>query len=148
MGYDEFSEINADACSDPRFQIVLNLIQGVVAATLPAFIFAPCAVGKHVDHQIVRMAADAIGEVHVLYYEDVPYSSQLSLCDLERTLVAEKMAPAMTVSIDGVIDSKCDAMWNYSSQTNQCVIAKMLLHAARVGGEEVQYAERVWRRIN
>jgi hypothetical protein len=36
-------------------------------------IFAPLAVGNHVDHQLVRQAAEAYFGAGLLYYEDYPY---------------------------------------------------------------------------
>lgn len=148
MGYDSATELSIDATDDPRTEGVVSLICNAVACWVPQVVFAPCGIGGHVDHQIVRIAADELHHVEVLYYEDVPYSSSLSLLELERQLTAQGLTPALTVDIDVVLESKYEDMLGYRSQTNASTIAGMLLHASRVGTGLARYAERLWRREN
>ena len=103
--------------------------------------------GGHVDHQIVRIAADGLHHVEVLYYEDIPYSSSLPLPELERQLAVQGLTPAITADIEVVLESKYEDMWGYCSQTSASTIAEMLLHAGRVGIGTARYAERLWRRV-
>lgn len=148
MGYDKATELSTAATDDPRTEGVVNLIRNAVACRVPQVVLAPCGLGGHVDHQIVRIAADTLDHVEVLYYEDVPYSSSLPLPELERQLAVEGLTPAMTADIDVVLESKCEDMWGYRSQTSVSTIAEMLLHAGRVGTGTARYAERLWRRLN
>jgi len=148
MGYDNATELTIAAADDPRTEGVVNLILNVVACRAPHVVLAPCGLGGHVDHQIVRIAADALHHVEVLYYEDVPYSSSLSLHELERQLAVQGLVPAVTVDIEVVLESKYEDMWGYRSQTSASTIAEMLLHAGRVGTDIARYAERLWRRAN
>jgi LmbE family N-acetylglucosaminyl deacetylase len=150
MGYDKTTELSTAATDDPRTEGVVNLIRNAVACRVPQVVLAPCGLGGHVDHQIVRIAADALDHVEVLYYEDVPYSSSLPLPELERQLAVEGLTPAMTADIEVVLESKCEDMWGYRSQTSASTIAEMLLHAGRVGTGTgtARYAERLWRRLN
>lgn len=150
MGYDKATELSIAATDDPRTEGVVNLIRNAVECQVPQVVFAPCGLGGHVDHQIVRIAADALDHVEVLYYEDVPYSSSLPLPELERQLAVEGLTPAMTADIEVVLESKCEDMWGYRSQTSVSTIAEMLLHASRVGTGTgtARYAERLWRRLN
>lgn len=148
MGYDNATELSIAAIEDQRTEGVVNLIRNVVAYRLPEVVFAPCGLGGHVDHQIVRMAADALDYVEVLYYEDVPYSSGLPLPELERQLSAQGLTPAITVDIDAVLERKCQDMWGYRSQTSVSTIAEMLLHSSRVSSSTARYAERLWRRMS
>lgn len=148
MGYDKATELSIAATDDPRTEDVVNLIHNAVACRVPQVVLAPCGLGGHVDHQIVRIAADALHHVEVLYYEDVPYSSSLPLPELERQLAAQGLTPAMTADIEVVLESKCEDMRGYRSQTSASTIAEMLLHAGRVGTGTARYAERLWRRLN
>lgn len=148
MGYDKETELSIAATDDPRTESVVSLIRNAVAGRMPQVVLAPCGLGGHVDHQIVRMAADALHHDEVLYYEDVPYSSNLPLPELERQLVVQGLTPAMTADIEVVLESKYEDMWGYRSQTSASTIAEMLLHASRVGIGTARYAERLWRRVN
>ncbi|AZF21565.1 PIG-L deacetylase family protein [Pseudomonas sp. R3-52-08] len=148
MGYDEVTELSIAATDDPRTDDVVNMIRNAVACRLPEVVLAPCGLGGHVDHQIVRIAADALHHIEVLYYEDVPYSSSLKLPKLERQLAVQGLTPVMAVDIEAVLESKCKDMWGYRSQTSASTISEMLLHAGRVGTGTTRYAERLWRRLN
>ena len=96
----------------------------------------------------MRTAAEALDQVDVFFYEDIPYSAALSLAEMRRELTDESLAPAMTVDIESVVQDKCDDMWSYRSQTTTAGVTAMLLHASRVGGAAARYAERLWRRAN
>lgn len=149
-GYDEVTELSSAATDDPRTGGVVNMVRSAVAYRMPQFVLAPCGLGGHVDHQIVRLAADGLENVDVLYYEDVPYSSELPLHELEQHLADQGLAPAMTADIDAVLERKCEDMWSYCSQTSLSTIAEMLLHARRVGiaTGTARYAERLWHRVS
>jgi LmbE family N-acetylglucosaminyl deacetylase len=148
MGYDEAQELSVAPDDDPRTADIVKLIGDSVAHLVPHVVLAPCGLGGHVDHQIVRTAAEALDHVEVLYYEDVPYSASLPLAELDRQLTAQGLAPAVTVDIEIVLEGKCEDMWGYRSQTGAPTIAEMLLHASRVGAGTARYAERLWRRAN
>lgn len=148
MGYDNAMELGIAVTDDPRTEGVVSLIRNAVACRLPQIVLAPCGLGGHVDHQIVRMAADALHHVEVLYYEDIPYSSSLPLPELERQLTAQGLTPSLMVDIEVVLESKYEDMWGYRSQTSGSTIAEMLLHARRVGTDTARYAERLWQRVN
>lgn len=149
-GYDEVRELTAAPEDDARAPDAATLIGAVIARTAPQVVLAPCALGGHVDHRIVRDAAcaleDSTAGFDLLFYEDVPYSATLGLADIERRLIADGLMPAATVSIDAVLDAKVDDMWAYRSQTSAPTVAQMLLHAGRVAGDTGGYAERLWRR--
>lgn len=146
MGYDEEAELSISATDDPRTEQVVSFIRHAVAGWMPQIVLAPCGLGGHVDHQIVRVAADALRHSEVFYYEDVPYCSSLPLPELEKQLFVQGLTPALAVDIEVVLESKCEDMWGYRSQTSASTISEMLLHAGRVGVGTTQYAERLWRR--
>lgn len=148
MGYDEEKELRIAADNDPRTTDTVNLIMDSVTRRMPHFVIAPCSVGGHIDHQIVRNAAQGLNQFEVLYYEDIPYSARLPLAELDTHLIGQGLVPAMTIDIESVLEGKCADMWGYRSQTSVLTIAEMLLHACRIGGYKGQYAERLWHHAN
>lgn len=147
MGYDQQAELSSVAADDLRTPDVVKQILYAVSNLAPQIVIAPCGLGGHVDHQIVRIAADMLEDVDVLYYEDLPYSSKLSLSEIERQLSNQCLTPAMTIDITSALQGKCEDMRGYRSQTSESTITEMLLHAARIGAGSGIYAERLWRRI-
>jgi LmbE family N-acetylglucosaminyl deacetylase len=148
MGYDEATELTRAPDHDPRTAEIVERIGDFVARHATRVVLAPCGLGGHVDHRIVRTAAQALDEAVVFFYEDIPYSAGLSLAGLNRQLADENLAPAMTIDIESVVPDKCDDMWIYRSQTTEAAVAAMLLHSGRVGAGSARYAERLWRRAN
>jgi LmbE family N-acetylglucosaminyl deacetylase len=145
LGYDDAGELAARPEQDPRTGDIGKLVADFVATMAPDLVLAPCALGGHIDHAIVRRAAAALAGVEVLYYEDVPYSATLSLAALERELGAAGLVPAVAIDIDAVYAAKCDDMWLYRSQTSAPTIAEMRLHAQRLGTGAARHVERLWR---
>ena len=148
MGYDDATELTSAPDRDPRTADIAKRIGKFVARHSPQVVLAPCGLGGHVDHRIVRTAAQALDEADVLFYEDIPYSADLSLAALNRQLTDENLTPAMTIDIESVVRDKCYDMWSYRSQTTKEAVAAMLMHAGRVGAGTARYAERLWRRAN
>lgn len=109
----------------------------------------PLAAGRHVDHRIVRRAAEGCGQ-DLTYYEDFPYAS-----DAERVkaALAEGRWEAELVSLSGEgLEAKAAAIASYRSQLStfwrdrQDMVEAVRTSARRVGGGEP--AERYWRPIS
>lgn len=45
----------------------------VIDTLTPALVIAPLAIGNHVDHQLVRLAAEQVAPQRLSYYADYPY---------------------------------------------------------------------------
>jgi LmbE family N-acetylglucosaminyl deacetylase len=148
VGYDDARELTTTPDHDPRTADVVERIGDFVARHPPQVVLAPCGIGGHVDHRIVRTAAQALDGTDVFFYEDIPYSAGLPLAGLNRQLADQNLAPAMTIDIESVVQDKCDDMWSYRSQTTEAAVAAMLMHAGRVGADAARYAERLWCRAN
>jgi LmbE family N-acetylglucosaminyl deacetylase len=114
---------------------------------MPHVVFAPCGLGGHVDHRIVRSAAEALDQIEVLYYEDVPYCASLPLAELDRQLTTHGLAQTVAVDIEMVLEGKCEDMWGYRSQTSASIVADMLLHAGRIAPGAPRYVERLWHQV-
>lgn len=113
-------------------------------------VVAPLTVGKHVDHQLTRLAAEqAFGVAALRYYEDYPYAQQAG--KLEQALLPEQDSSewvADVVALDGdALRAKFDAVAAFRSQLSTFFRDQADLEgqiggfAARVGGE------RRWRRL-
>jgi LmbE family N-acetylglucosaminyl deacetylase len=112
-------------------------------------IFAPLGVGRHVDHVLVRRAAeDAFrGDPRVRWYEELPYARRFLA--VRRALRAAGGSRARwnhdTVRLEAAdLDGKCHAIACYASQLGPVYRAGALLQrqvqrALRGGGE------RLWR---
>jgi LmbE family N-acetylglucosaminyl deacetylase len=110
-------------------------------------LLAPLGVGGHVDHHIVRAAADGLRGVAVRYYEEYPYcraggvAVEPALGDLA---LWRHDVVALTL---GDLDAKAEAIAAYRSQVPHLFRSGSELRrevreqARRVGGE------RLWRRI-
>jgi LmbE family N-acetylglucosaminyl deacetylase len=125
-------------------------------------IYAPLAVGKHVDHQLVHQAAKdlAMSGWDVWFYEDIPYALKPDALDDRLAALAEtagtRLEPVATIPAELVWDRKIDAILCYPSQletvfqqyvgvgTTRGEISEALSdYAARVGNGIV--SEKFWR---
>jgi LmbE family N-acetylglucosaminyl deacetylase len=95
----------------------LDLARSPDAATR---IYAPLGVGKHVDHQIVHLAAKELAEQgwDVWFYEDIPYALKPGALDarLGEVRATTRLAPVAHVPAQSVWDQKIDAILCYPSQ--------------------------------
>ena len=85
-------------------------------------IYAPLAVGKHVDHQLVHQAAKdlAVNGWDVWFYEDIPYALKPHALEDRLAEIVEaagtRLEPVATIPADEVWDRKIDAILCYPSQ--------------------------------
>lgn len=63
---------------------LVDLLDGIISHGNGAVVYAPLAVGRHVDHQIVHRAAwQLVGRNYrVAFYEDYPYAERLGALEL------------------------------------------------------------------
>lgn len=73
-----FGQLKADDPMDPSGKGLGTQLAGFVPRTEPVIVYAPLAVGRHVDHQIVHAAAcHLVGRGYrVGFYEDYPYADR------------------------------------------------------------------------
>jgi LmbE family N-acetylglucosaminyl deacetylase len=147
MGYSEINELRFGALEDSRTRAVADLLVKQVSILAPDMVITPAGVGGHVDHCIVRCAAERLRDVKILYYEDVPYGALQNLQTLEEQLCLQGLEPAVVVDIGSVLSVKCEDMWSYCSQTRASDVEQMLNHARRIGPGVDRYAERLWHQV-
>jgi hypothetical protein len=119
-------------------------------ASLPASrtVFAPLALGSHVDHQLTRLAAELwLGAESLNYYEDFPYSEmedELALVDRNGNRWRSSVVELQPVDVK----ARIDAISCYRSQLStffagrQDLILQITDNIRRAGGE------RFWRLVD
>jgi LmbE family N-acetylglucosaminyl deacetylase len=110
-------------------------------------LFAPLGVRRHVDHQIVRRAAEACGRA-LAYYEDYPYAENpswlqavLATLDAEAELTSlSEEALAAKIAAIACYRSQISTFWASADEMATSVRA----YAERLG--QGKPAERYWKR--
>lgn len=149
LGHTAESELRASFL-DERFEAVCRALDAAGAAHSPDVVFAPLALGGHVDHRIVFEAlrrSTSLRAARVFYYEDLPYAWSLSPAAL-RAQVRERLgegARPVLCDITRVIAEKKTGISFYRSQDSLTESAPILAHAARAHPRPSSYAERLWR---
>ncbi|MBK7895059.1 MAG: PIG-L family deacetylase [Anaerolineaceae bacterium] len=120
-------------------QLVAQLRQLPPAAE----IVVPLTAGNHVDHRLVRQAAERLfASAQLLYYEDYPYAAE----DGAVTAVLRPSMQATQLELpETAVRTKTEAIWAYASQRSTFFAdradleRKIEAYTAQVGGE------RYWR---
>lgn len=111
-------------------------------------VYAPLAVGNHVDHQVTRLAAARCFGESLLYYEDYPYVAEpTALTAVIPPGASEWQAQLIPLS-PAAIAAKIQAIAAFASQFSSFFVdetdltQKINEFATSIGGE------RVWRRVS
>jgi LmbE family N-acetylglucosaminyl deacetylase len=109
-------------------------------------IYAPLAVGHHVDHQVVRRAVE--GLEGVVYYEDYPYAAQSGA--LEAELEGEQWRAEVVSLSQEALETKIAAIACYGSQLTslEWADAAEMAEAVRAFAQQTgggALVERYWR---
>jgi LmbE family N-acetylglucosaminyl deacetylase len=109
-------------------------------------IVVPLTAGNHVDHRLVRQAAERVfAPTQLVYYEDYPYAAEPGALT---AVLTPTLQPTQLVLTETAVCAKIEAIWAYASQRStffdsRTGLEKMIhSYTAQVGGE------RVWRVIN
>jgi LmbE family N-acetylglucosaminyl deacetylase len=81
-------------------------------------IYAPLAVGNHVDHQIAFTAGTHLAEAgwDVFFYEDLPYAIKLGAVEIRVAATNRRLSIAARIDVSSVWQTKMDAIMAYPSQ--------------------------------
>ena len=115
-------------------------------AALPAAraIYGPLGVGRHVDHQLVRISAEMCFGARLQYYEDYPYVGEPGRLDAALGASADWSAALINLS-PAAVAARIAAIAAYTSQiavlfgSTACLPRCVRNYVAGVGGE------RIWR---
>lgn len=137
-----FGEVQAGDSMTPE-----SLAQDLASLALLARLIAPLAAGHHVDHQIVRAAAESLGRA-LTYYEDYPYVETPE--KLEDVLGAGHWGSEIAALNDDAIRVKSAAIRAYRSQRSSFFksdeeIERRIRAYANLAGGKRGPTERLWR---
>jgi len=110
-------------------------------------LFIPLGIGGHVDHRIVRCAAEKSGQP-VIYYEDFPYAEDPEAVEMALADGPWQMAPVPLS--EEALEAKIAAMARYRSQISsfwadvEAMEKAVRASAARAGDGKL--VERYWQR--
>lgn len=137
---------------DAADKALVDVLAAQMAALPPhGAVYAPLTVGHHVDHQLVRWAAERVFGEALRYYEDYPYARDEEAVEavVRAGAVAEAKAAAWQFEVvpltETAVARKIEAIEAYASQVStffngrEDLAAQIRAYTARVGGE------RVWR---
>ncbi len=114
-------------------------------------LYAPLAVGHHVDHRMVKGAADLLSQrgQEVTYYEDFPYGENPQA--LAKALAVEEGWSSTLEEIGDALERKIEAIALYSSQifvlfrSREAMARRVRAYATSLAPERGP-AERYWKR--
>jgi len=89
-------------------------------ASGPTCLYVPLGLGNHVDHQVVRAAAEHRvdeGLASAVYYEEMPYAAR-SEQPPEDVEVTQMLRPRLEPLSEAAVQAKLEAIACYSSQLN------------------------------
>ena len=136
---DIFGDIHA--AETPLVARIAGLLRGLPAA---AEVYAPLTVGHHVDHLLVRAAAEQVWGGGLRYYEDYPYAQQPG--KLDAVLGADGGWHATVIPLDAAaLEAKCAAVSAFRSQLSTFFADRADLEAQVKGYAQNVGGERVWR---
>ena len=116
-------------------------------------VYAPLAVGRHVDHQLVSQAALCLRRhgFHVRFYEDFPYADDPSTLALALQQWTQQPHAHLQALDAPAVAKKIDAIGLYRSQlrvlfgSEESVAQRVRSYLQAVGGGQ-GFAERYWER--
>ncbi len=118
-----------------------EIVQQLRALPACGQVVAPLAIGHHVDHLLVRAAAETVWPSSLCCYEDYPYVEKLGWLEADSL---DRWRPSIYTVSEQARQVKFDAIWAFRSQLSTFFGSREEMEA-RVGGyiEEVG-GERVW----
>jgi LmbE family N-acetylglucosaminyl deacetylase len=137
---------------ESEVEVIARLLEGFL---LPgALLIAPLALGGHIDHRLVFMAACLLHArgFQLLFYEDLPYATALTEEEIRTAaatvgvLIRKPLVPLYFPS-PHIEEEKRRVVRCYTSQACGNLTELLLSHAERLRQEGVP-AERVWRPVN
>lgn len=146
--YSTWPEIIGDV--HPQEQQLIQTLSKKLMTLPPAKqIFAPLTIGNHVDHQIVRQAAENCFTENLAYYEDYPYvQTSGALEGVISPYNTEWQATKIPLSAEA-IQKKAEAITAYRSQLStffkdqQDLQRQLTTYAQKVGGEKIWHQHKM-----
>lgn len=143
--------------AEDEAQLPYQIIEAAGLGGESVRIYAPLAVGFHVDHQHAFRAGVLLAQRgnEVWFYEDLPYGLLPGACDRRIEAIEGSLSPTVLIDISEQWEAKIDAIFAYPSQLSTIfqeyvnvgtsraeVSAAMAAYAGQVGGSKL--CERFW----
>lgn len=158
-GSPKYTKIGQIFEADPGFEAdtvdrIASALRKMVIRRDYRTIYVPMGIGRHIDHLLVRVAAESLGNrmatdgsPAAVYYEDLPYASRNCDPNWQATL-AQDMRPEVRLIDDLAWKTKIAAISAYQSQVRMMwpgiadMVYELRSYALHVGAGEP--AERFW----
>jgi LmbE family N-acetylglucosaminyl deacetylase len=125
----------------PAEAALVRILAARIRALGPARVYAPYTLGHHVDHQLVRRAAELSGAA-LVFYEDYPYAER------EAVLPIAPLTPHLMLLDEASLSAKGRAIAAYPSQVStfwkDVAEMELALRAFALKTGNGVLAERLW----
>ncbi|MCX6017887.1 MAG: PIG-L family deacetylase [Chloroflexi bacterium] len=131
------------------FALIARLRPLIAAAQ---HVYCPLAIGGHVDHVLVRSAAEAATVRRPVYYEDYPYAQKIAagqLLAVDLAALTRGLSPQRVTLSSEDVDARVKAIERYRSQQfalfedAASMPAKVRAYVAEAGGERYYYVDTI-----
>jgi 2'-N-acetylparomamine deacetylase / 2'''-acetyl-6'''-hydroxyneomycin deacetylase len=131
----------------PPCAMLPEALDRLISVVRPRAIMSPAALGRHIDHLVVRREVRRAGRRHgvpIAYYEDLPYAARIAARRIEREIHAfDARVEPIVVDISQELARKTRHLRFYPSQLGTDERRDVRRHAQRWGRSAT---ERVWSR--
>jgi LmbE family N-acetylglucosaminyl deacetylase len=107
-------------------------------------IIGPLAAGNHVDHQLVRSAAERVWDRALLYYEDYPYVQRDPRALVELLQPAEQWHSYLIPLSSAAVEARIEAILAYRSQISTLFNSQEEAASAVTRQVATTGGERLW----
>jgi LmbE family N-acetylglucosaminyl deacetylase len=111
-------------------------------------VYVPLGLGGHVDHQLVRRAAEAWLDTRLVYYEDYPYTEKA-----DPAVDPAELAPCLIPLDEDDVAARIEAVACYHSQigvlfgSHEEMVSRIRTYAGRLAPPGYAGGERFWRPV-
>lgn len=124
---------------------LVEQIAGFLDALPPAeHVFAPMTIGHHVDHLLVRAAAERVYGQRLVYYEDYPYAQETAKREHALSAEPQPLTPTVIPVSEEARRAKIEAILAYRSQLSTFWTDNADLERQVFGYLDAVGGERVW----
>ncbi len=126
------------------FEAIRSAILKLTLNAESGYLLAPLGLGNHIDHLIVKNAClTANGPLLPVYYEDLPYTADLSLAEIDRIVESfDSSLQPLIFEINEYLGTKIANAKLYSTQVGKKEIERTVRHAKRLSPNGA--CERLW----
>ncbi|WDV44737.1 aminotransferase class I/II-fold pyridoxal phosphate-dependent enzyme [Clostridiaceae bacterium M8S5] len=142
-GYNDETELIKKEEDESLIKSIRNDIKSILECDDYDLIFAPLAIGNHVDHIVIHDIINSINVKNVIYYEDIPYICGFDNNEIIKFVEEKKLnLSRFSVNIDKVMHEKIHNILLYKSQLEINWLDLLLKYSEN--SNDYKYCERIW----